>query len=181
MSSWFGTNLTILSTPYLEHLNLTTRNIEETKDFLLTAFPHWRIRGQGVIKNSSYSRKWMHVGDDVFYCALESAQSNESVLFRNKIKNLLIHLHTYIIPYSRLPYSDPGINHVGFAVDDIDLLGKRLLKKGYKQGIIAEDHPFRKRIYFYDNCGNEFEFIQYLSSSLIEKNDYYYDTLTAKL
>jgi hypothetical protein len=33
-------------------------------------------------------------------------------------------------------------------------------------------HPYRKRVYFYDPEGNDWEFIQYLSQDPAERNDY---------
>lgn len=31
----------------LEHLNLVVKDIEASCDFLLTAFPEWKVRGEG--------------------------------------------------------------------------------------------------------------------------------------
>ncbi|MGK0469954.1 MAG: hypothetical protein ACJAR0_000416, partial [Candidatus Azotimanducaceae bacterium] len=33
-------------------------------------------------------------------------------------------------------------------------------------------HPYRERAYFYDGCGFEWEFVQYLSEQTSERNDY---------
>ena len=32
----------------LEHANLVVKDIQPTLEFLLTAFPHWRVRGRGL-------------------------------------------------------------------------------------------------------------------------------------
>ena len=33
-------------------------------------------------------------------------------------------------------------------------------------------HPFRKRVYFNDAEGNDWEFVEYLSQDPLERNDY---------
>lgn len=141
--------------PYIEHINMTTESIEQTKEFLLCAFPNWRVRGKGYNDKSENKRHWMHVGDDVWYVALESANGQKV----------------------RRPYYNPGINHVGFVVNNLKEIAERLLKNGYKEGIKAENHPFRKRMYFYDNVGNEFEFVEYNTMNPRERNDYTFSKL----
>ena len=48
-----------------------------------------------------------------------------------------------------MPYSgEPGVNHLAYEVDD------------------------RKRVYFYDPEGNDWEFVQYFSQDPAERNDY---------
>ena len=37
---------------------------------------------------------------------------------------------------------------------------------------MPNDHPHRRRVYFYDDEGNDWEFVQYLSSEPAERNDY---------
>ena len=49
---------------------------------------------------------------------------------------------------------------------------RRLLEGGYTEGIKAADHPGRKRVYFLDPCGNEYEFIEYTSADLAQRNQY---------
>ena len=141
---------------YMEHANMTTSCIESTKRFLLTAFPHWRVRGNGTNVKPEYTRQWMHVGSDVYYVALESAQRRE--------------------PQRRRPYYDIGINHIGFVVTEaLHEIKERLLKAGYPEGIKAAPHPYRSRMYFYDGVGNEFEFVQYHTHKANERNDYTID------
>ena len=72
----------------------------------------------------------------------------------------------------RSPYLDVGINHIGIVVNDVDRVEKRLLDAGYEQNDIGEDNPFRKRVYFYDASGVEWEFIEYLTQDAENKNRY---------
>ena len=55
----------------LEHANLTVRDIDGMIRFLQTAFPEFRLRGEG--KNRDGSR-WVHVGTDQTYIALSPAK-----------------------------------------------------------------------------------------------------------
>ncbi len=79
------------------------------------------------------------------------------------------HLSQLIYLKPRRRYYHPGINHVGFVVASIDTIKKRLLKAGYTEYGMAEKHPYRARIYFYDKTGNEFEFIECFSRKPSEK------------
>ena len=72
----------------------------------------------------------------------------------------------------RAPYLDVGINHIGLVVNDVDQVKQRLLSDGYQQNDIGEENPYRKRIYFYDRSGVEWEFIQYLTQDSTKKNSY---------
>ena len=37
---------------------------------------------------------------------------------------------------------------------------------------VPNSHPFRKRVYFNDAEGNDWEFVEYLSQDPLERNDY---------
>ena len=71
------------------------------------------------------------------------------------------------------PYSGkPGLNHLGFEVDDIEAVRRRLREAGYRESTVPNDHPHRRRIYFNDAEGNDWEFVQYLSHRAEDRNDY---------
>ena len=135
----------------LEHINLVVTDLQATKEFILTAMPHWRIRGKG--QNTWYDKKrnWMHVGDDDYYITLNDHGEGVNRDLRG---------------------STPGLAHIGFVVDDLDSIVKRLTEKGYEIATIGATHPHRKTIYFIDPAGYEFEFIQYFSEKAEEKNMY---------
>ncbi len=128
------------------------RNFESTLDFILTAFPEWRVRGKGENVWYGRERHWVHVGDDDYYLSL-----NDNTIGENR----------------DLKGHSTGLAHIAFAVDDIDALVERLLAKGYdlKQDL-RKDHPFRKNVYFYEPEGYEIEFVEYLSDVSAEKNRY---------
>lgn len=66
----------------------------------------------------------------------------------------------------------PGVNHLGFEVDDVEALRERMLAARYHESTVPNAHPHRRRIYFYDPDGNDWEFVQYLSDDPAEQHDY---------
>lgn len=137
---------------YLEHANITVSDIDEAIQFLTTAFPHFKVRGQGESESDGVIRKWLHIGTDETYIALEQISLEDQG--------------------NRTPYQDVGINHIGFVVNDVDSLIARLKEAGYSESISVEPHPYRKRSYFYDRDGIEYEFIEYLTNNRDKRNDY---------
>lgn len=129
---------------YLEHANITVSNVDEAVRFFTAAFPDFKIRGKGD--------GWIHLGTEESYIAIDSSHSDP----KNKAH----------------PYSGVGINHLGFVVSDVDALRQRLLDAGFNEGYVPEPHPHRKRVYFHDGDGMEYEFVQYFSEKNEEKNDY---------
>lgn len=134
--------------PYVEHANITVGNIDRTVEFIQTALPSFAIRhcGQGDLY------RWCHIGTELSYLALQEVVERESV--------------------DRTPYRDSGINHIGLVTDDIESVKARLLAAGYKENKMETSHPWRKRIYFWDPNGIEWEFIEYLSQDDTQRNDY---------
>lgn len=137
-------------TTRLEHANLTVRDIDATLRFLQTAFPDFAVRHDVTDPDGT---RWVHFGNDETYIALtESTVEPE---------------HRWV-PYEGVP----GVNHLAYEVDDIDGLRQRLAAAGYRESTVPNNHPYRKRIYFYDLDGNDWEFIQYLSDDPAKKHDY---------
>jgi catechol 2,3-dioxygenase-like lactoylglutathione lyase family enzyme len=130
----------------LEHANITVGNLDSAVEFLLAAIPEFRVRGKGTGPDG---RHWLHVGSDSSYIALNEAGGDGEPAARWR-----------------------GVNHLGFVVDDARAVKRRLQAKGYQEGFIAEPHPYRRRIYFLDRDGNEWEFVEYLSEVVAERNSY---------
>lgn len=133
----------------LEHANIDVRNIDEAVRFLSAAFPEFRVRRE----NRNEGRSWVHFGIDDTYIALNEASEEPAERW---------------VPYSR----KPGINHLGYEVDDVDALRERMLAAGFRDSTYPNSHPHRKRVYFYDADGNDWEFVQYFSDDVRERNDY---------
>ena len=96
----------------------------------------------------------MHIGTDDTYIALSPARIE---LDGKKFK-----------PYSGMP----GVNHLAYVVEDADAVRDRLLAAGYKESTVPNEHKFRKRVYFYDPEGNDWEFVQYYTDDPAKRNDY---------
>jgi catechol 2,3-dioxygenase-like lactoylglutathione lyase family enzyme len=134
----------------LEHANLTVRDIEGMIRFLQTAFPEFRVRGEGTSHDGT---RWVHIGTAETYIALSQSRQEPS---------------QHWTPYQGLP----GVNHLAYEVDDVEGLRQRMMAAGYRDSTPPNAHPHRKRLYFFDPEGNDWEFVQYLSQDPAARNDY---------
>ncbi len=136
----------------IEHVNLVVPELEPTLDFLKAAFPDWRVRGFGADEWNGKPRKWVHFGTDGMYITLNDGGEGQN---RN------------------LAGWNVGLAHLGFEITDGDGLIGRMASAGYKPSVLKDpDGPFRKRIYFVEPAGFEFEFVQYASDIASERNEY---------
>ncbi|MGH7127255.1 MAG: VOC family protein [Planctomycetaceae bacterium] len=134
----------------LEHANLCVHDIAGVIRFLRTAFPEFRVRHDVTDADGA---RWVHVGTDETYIALNPANADAE--------------------RRGPPYRGrPGLNHLAYEVDDVESLRARLLAAGYRDSTVPNSHPHRKRIYFYDPEGNDWEFVQYLSDDPAQRHDY---------
>ena len=132
----------------LEHANLSCTDIDATTAFLQTAFPAFRVRGGGT---DDHGRRWQHVGNDDAYLALTEVPGESA----------------------RAPYSDKvGMNHLGWEVDDIAGLEARMNAAGFTAKLRNDSHPARRRRYFYDPDGNDWEFVEYTTEDPAQRHDY---------
>ncbi|BAY25235.1 glyoxalase family protein [Calothrix sp. NIES-2100] len=118
-----------------EHINLSCKDIDATKNFYQTLFPDWYVRAEGVFNGD----RWMHFGNNQFYLALNDDSKQERV---------------------HKPYESIGINHVGFVINDGEAMKELLSAKGidYYTMTAAET---KHRIYVNDPDGNEIELVEY--------------------
>ena len=136
-------------TVQLEHANIVVRDIDGMIRFLTTAFPEFHIRHDGIGEKG----RWVHIGNDETYIALSEASYEPA--------------HQWT-PYAGLP----GVNHLGYVVDDAAALRERMLAAGYQESTVPNEHPHRRRVYFYDAEGNDWEFVEYSSDDPSLRNDY---------
>jgi len=137
-------------TTRLDHANLAVRDVDATVRFLQIALPEFELRAHGIGWGGA---RWVHLGTDDVYLALHQAISPAAEPW---------------VPYG----GKPGTNHLGFEVDDADALRERMLAAGYEDTSVRNAHPWRKRVYFRDDEGNDWEFVQYLSDDPAQRNDY---------
>ncbi len=134
----------------LEHANLLVRDVDATIRFLQTAFPDFHVRREG---KTWQGVRWVHIGTQDSYVALNEATEEPAERW---------------VPYG----GKPGLNHLGYEVEDVEALRIRMTEAGYRDSTVPNSHPHRKRVYFYDREGNDWEFVQYLSDDPALRNDY---------
>ena len=132
---------------HVEHTNISVSDVDEAVRFFTTAMPDFQLRHD----SGPGPKRWVHLGTDTTYMSINQMPGPVEGEFESHL---------------------PGHNHVGFAVEDADALRERMLAHGYQEGFIPEPHPHRKRVYFKDRDGMEYEFIQYYSDIFAERNDY---------
>jgi len=127
----------------LEHANLTVSDVARSIDFYTKLFG-WRVRWRGEICNETRMAPAAHVGDDASYLSLFEAEEPASA---HRVRS---------------NYALPGVNHVGFVVDDLDDLLRRLAGFEIETHLTADYDPGR-RAYFFDPDGIEIEVVEYRS------------------
>ena len=137
---------------YLEHANITVPDIDAAISFLMVIDPTFEVR-RNETPEGSY--RWVHIGTEQHYIALEEPHLDATA------------------PQSALPtYNNYGVNHLAWVVDDFSAVIKRLEERGHKKGIPVQPEPYRKKAYYYDSAGFEWEFVHYLSDKPEERNLY---------
>ena len=134
----------------IEHVNITSGNLMETLEFLKTALPEWKVRGEGISTATGKEQKWLHFGSDEEYITINEGETKAVASIEGS----------------------NGLQHVGFIVEDVDKVARRLIDKGYSPTLPLTDFTARRNVYFMDNSGFEYEFVQYFSKTPQEKNQY---------
>jgi len=125
--------------------------LEPALNFLSAALPEWRIRGKGTGNWNGLARNWVHFGTEKFYLTLNDNAEGEN---------------------RELKGWTPGLAHIGFEIEDTDSLIARMKSAGFEPSVVANDEPSRRRTYFVDPDGFEYEFVEYLSDDDLERNSY---------
>lgn len=137
----------------LEHANLVVRDIDGIIRFLQAAFPEFRIRRDQTDVEEDPVSRWVHIGTNETYIALGHATIEPAEAW---------------IPYE----GRVGVNHLAYEVDDAEALRERMLAAGYRESTPPNAHPARKRVYFLDPEGNDWEFVEYLTGDPAKRHDY---------
>jgi len=126
----------------IEHFNITVPNIDAALSFLQAAAPDFKVR-KDVQPSDSY--RWVHIGNEECYIALQEPHLGVSPE----------------TPHER--YENIGVNHVAMIVEDVSAVEKNLIAAGFKKNPDEISETHRKRVYFYDASGFEWEFVEYYS------------------
>jgi len=132
----------------IEHVNITVPDIGAALRFLNIVAPDFKIMKD--VKPSGDNR-WLHIGNNENYFALQEAHLDSKPIKQNQ---------TYV---------NYGYNHIGLVVTNIKNIQNKLNDAGYKKGIDTPKEKFRKRIYYYDDAGFEWELVEYFSDKTNEK------------
>jgi catechol 2,3-dioxygenase-like lactoylglutathione lyase family enzyme len=145
----------IVMKTYLEHANITVPDLDEAIAFLTTIEPEFYVRHRAF---SDGKCEWAHVGNDEFYIALQKPYPDA------KPKS------------SQNFYRDIGINHLGWVVENLEEVEKRLQSRGYVTNDVGntggESEQYRRRVYYFDKAGFEWELIEYTSKDSTQRNLY---------
>ncbi len=137
---------------YVEHANISVVDAQKTIQFLIAAVPEWTVRGGGKVNNwFGRTIEWFHVGDDHSYIAISSGGKGKANHWTSQFT---------------------GVKHVGIVVPNVESLIERLRIAGYELDHRGDEHPFRKNVYYMEDHGMQFEFIEYFSDVHSERNDY---------
>ncbi|GIS92045.1 MAG: hypothetical protein CM1200mP21_03400 [Candidatus Poseidoniales archaeon] len=115
--------------PFLEHLNITSTDVDETIRFLLTAMPEFSIRGEG---GGEKAQRWVHVGTEDSYLCVEDRGATE----KGPHKPV------------RSPWNEPH-------ADSLSVMQRRW-RIACRKPVTSRvrpilDHPHRHRYYFFDS------------------------------
>ena len=132
----------------IEHINITVPDIDAAVSFLNIVAPDFEIKKD---ENPLNDKRWMHIGNNENYFALQEAHIDAIPKKQNQ---------TYI---------NYGYNHIGLVVNNIDDIENQLKEAGYQKGINTPKEQFRKRAYYYDKSGFEWELVEYLSENIEDK------------
>jgi hypothetical protein len=130
---------------------MTVPDIDEAIKFISIVAPDFKVRRDERPENSY---RWSHIGNDEFYFALQEPHIGANP------------------EHPKGAYKNYGVNHIALVVGNIGEIESNLIKAGYKRSIETPKERFRKRLYFYDGFGFEWELIEYSSDIPAEKYAY---------
>jgi catechol 2,3-dioxygenase-like lactoylglutathione lyase family enzyme len=131
----------------LEHANITVPDVDAAIRFIQLAAPDFEVR-RDEISASGY--RWVHIGNHQSYIALQAIHPGASA------------------QSPAAGYVNYGVNHLCLRIDDASAVEHALLARGYRQNgpMIRDSH--RRRLYFYDDMGLEWEMVEYTSTDPAE-------------
>ena len=125
-----------MSSPRIEHVNVTVPDPERTSR-LMEALFGWHVRWRGAARDGGHT---IHVGSDEHYVALYTGRDAR---------------------YTPDDFAKgQPLNHIGVAVDDLDVVEARVRTAGLRP-FGHDDYDPGRRFYFLDPDGIEYEVVSY--------------------
>ena len=125
-----------MSSPRIEHVNITVSDPKRTSDLMELLFD-WHVRWSGPAQNGGHT---IHVGSDDHYVALYAGGDTAKV--------------------AEAFSKGRPLNHIGVEVDDLAAAEARVIAAGLRPFSHADYEPGR-RFYFLDPDGIEYEVLSY--------------------
>jgi hypothetical protein len=138
-------------TAYVEHVNATVQDVDLAVRYLTTALPEWGVRGGGTMDWYGKPMRWVHVGSDAHYIALQSGGEGPGVDWRG---------------------SATGIKHVGIVVPSLHAVVERLAAAGFALDHWGGETAHRKSVYFMLGDDFQLEFVEYRTPDPALRNVY---------
>ncbi len=135
----------------VEHINATVQDIDRALHFITTALPQWRLRGGGTIDWFGKSIRWLHVGSDEHYIALQSGGQGPGPDWQSH---------------------RTAIKHVGIVVPALQEVVTRLQEAGYGLDHWGGETTHRRSVYFMLGDEFQFEFVEYKTQDAALRNTY---------
>ena len=142
---------TATSEPFVEHVNATVQDIDRAARFITTALPEWRVRGGGTLDWYGKTIRWLHVGSDAHYIALQSGGVVAGPDWRS---------------------SAAGIKHVGIVVPSLHEVVDRLANAGFELDHWGGQTEHRQSAYFMLSDDFQLEFVEYQTQDAALRNVY---------
>ena len=125
-----------MSSPRIEHVNVTVTDPERTSR-LMEALFGWHVRWRGAARDGGHT---IHVGSDEHYVSLYTGRDAR---------------------YTPDDFAKGHpLNHIGVAVDDLDVVEARVRTAGLRP-FGHDDYDPGRRFYFLDPDGIEYEVVSY--------------------
>lgn len=125
-----------MSTPRIEHVNVTVSNPERAARLMEELFD-WQVRWKGPARDGG---RTIHIGSNEHYIALYTGRD---------------------VAYTADDFAKgQPLNHIGIEVDDIDATEARVVAAGLKP-FNHDNYDPGRRFYFLDPDGIEYEIISY--------------------
>jgi catechol 2,3-dioxygenase-like lactoylglutathione lyase family enzyme len=137
--------------PFVEHVNATVQDIDRAAQFITTALPEWRVRGGGTMDWYGEAIRWLHVGGDTHYIALQGGGDGPGPSWQSH---------------------RTAIKHVGIVVPSVQAVVERLQAAGFELDHWGGQTAQRNSVYVM--LGDEFqvEFVEYKTQDLALRNAY---------
>jgi catechol 2,3-dioxygenase-like lactoylglutathione lyase family enzyme len=142
---------TLPSHPFVEHINATVQDIDRAVRFFTAALPEWRVRGGGTIDWYGKPVRWLHVGDDRHYIALQSGGDGPGPQWQSHAT---------------------AIKHVGIVVPSLQSVVGRLQAAAFDVDHWGSDAAHRRSVYVMLGDDFQVEFVEYQTQDVALRNAY---------